>query len=106
MESAIQKDDKILQQVGLELMFSTPQSRTYSEGLTAIELSRKFNVKLDIVKKKLKILQGKGIARSMGVSPKFWLFDDYNFQRMNEEDPVYSMLCNFDDVDFCQFFEY
>ena len=105
-ESENAEDDKVLRQVGLELMFSTPQNRTYEEGLTAVELSGKFNIKIEIVKKKLRILQEKGIVRSSGMSPKFWLFDDYNFQRINEEDPVYSLLCNFDDVDFCQYFEY
>lgn len=106
METVIKQDDKILRQVGLELMFSNPQNRTYEDGVTAIELSKKFNIKVDLVKKKLKILQEKGIVRSIGVSPKFWMFDDYNFQRMPEDDPIYALLCNFDDVDFCQFFEY
>jgi hypothetical protein len=106
MMTAIQDDDKILRKIGLELMFSNPQNRTYAEGLTAIELARRANLKVDIVKKKLKILQEKGIVRSTGISPKYWLFDDYRFQRMDEEDPVYLLLCNFDDVDFCQFFEY
>lgn len=105
-ESRIEEDDKVLRQVGLELMFSTPQNRTYSDGLTAVELSGKFKIKIDTVKKKLKILQEKGIIRSKGISPKFWVFDDYNFQRISEDDPIYSLLCNFDDVNFCQFFEY
>ncbi len=104
--NTLEKKDKLLQQVGLELMFSNSQNRTYSEGLTAIELSRKLKIKMDLVKKKLKLLQGKGIVRSNGVSPKFWTFDDYTFQRMNEEDPVYSLLCDFADVDFDQFFKY
>lgn len=104
--TGIQEDDKVLRQVGLELMFSTPQNRTYEEGLTAVEISGKFNIKIDIVKKKLKQLQEKGIVRCTGMSPKFWIFDDYNFQRVDEDDPVYALLCNFDDVDFCQFFEY
>lgn len=106
MTITLEQDDKILRQVGLELMFSNPQNRTYADGVTAIELARKANLKLDIVKKKLRILQESGIVRSVGVSPKFWLFDDYNFQRMDEEDPVYLLLCSFDDVDFCQYFEY
>ncbi len=106
MSVAMEQDDKILRQIGLELMFSNPQNRTYEEGLTAIELSKRTNLKIDIVKKKLKILQESLIVRSTGVSPKFWIFDDYNFQRMNEEDPVYLLLCSFDDVDFCKFFEY
>ena len=106
MTSVLAQDDKILRLVGLELMFSNPQNRTYAEGITALELARKINLKIDIVKKKLNILKDKGIVRSSGVSPKYWLFDDYGFQKIEEDDPVYILLCNFDDVDFCRFFEY
>jgi hypothetical protein len=106
MVSELEQDDKVLRQIGLELMFSNPQNRVYSEGLTAIELAKRVNLKIEIVKKKLKILQEKGIVRTRGISPKYWLFDDYNFQRMQEDDPVYMLLCCFDDVDFCRFFEY
>jgi len=107
MESVIeQADDKVLREIGLELMFSNPQNRLYDEGLTAVELSRKVNIKIDIVKKKLNILKDKGIIRCTGISPKFWKFDDFSFQRMSEEDPIYLLLCSFDDVDFQKFFEY
>ena len=106
MTSVLAQDDKILRLVGLELMFSNPQNRTFAEGITALELARKINLKIDIVKKKLNILKDKGIVRSSGVSPKYWLFDDYGFQKIEEDDPVYILLCNFDDVDFCRFFEY
>lgn len=106
MTSVMEQDDKILRQVGLELMFSNPQNRVSAEGITAVELARRINLKIDIVKKKLNILQEKGIVRATGVSPKYWLFDDYGFQRVEEDDPVYMLLCNFDDVDFCHFFEY
>jgi len=106
MTTAVEQDDKILRLVGLELMFSNPQNRVCAEGITAVELSRRIHLKIDIVKKKLNILQEKGIVRSTGVSPKYWIFDDYGFQRVEEDDPVYMLLCNFDDVDFCRFFEY
>lgn len=99
-------EDKTLQTVGLELMFSNPQKWDSEKGITAIELSKKLKVKLDIIKKKLRILQDKEIIRSIGVNPKYWQFDDYNFQRMDESDPVYSLLCNFEDIDFDQFFDY
>ena len=41
-----------------------------------------------------------------GINPKYWKFDNYNFQRMDEDDDVYRLLCNFDDVDFDRFFQY
>jgi hypothetical protein len=106
MASALEQEDKILKQIGLELMFSNPQNRIYADGLTSVELAKRFDLKLEMVKKKLNILLEKGIARSSGISPKFWIFDDYNFQRMPEDDPVYELLCCFDDVDFQRFFEY
>jgi len=100
------KEDKNLRLIGLELMFSTPQSRENSTGLTAIEISRKHKLSMDIVKKKLAILQEKGIVHAIGNNPKYWKFNDYNFLRMDESDPVYLTLCCFDDVDFDQFFDY
>ncbi|MDD3150454.1 MAG: hypothetical protein PHV68_06430 [Candidatus Gastranaerophilales bacterium] len=98
--------DKILQTVGLELMFCTPQKCESGCGLTAVELAKRLNLKPDIVKKKLKILQEKGIVRSIGINPKYWQFDNYNFQRMDEEDEVYKMLCDFENVDFGRYFQY
>ena len=98
------KEDQILRAIGLELMFSTPQSRENSDGVTAVELSRKLGYNMDIVKKKLKILYDKGIIRCIGINPKLWKFDDYNFQRMDETDPIFILLCTFDDVDFSKFF--
>lgn len=100
------KEDKILRQIGLELMFNNPQKRANDTGITAIELSRKHKIPIDIVRKKLAILQEKGIATSKGNNPKYWKFNDYNFLRMDESDPVYLTLCCFDDVDFDQYFEY
>ncbi|OGI01759.1 MAG: hypothetical protein A2287_09500 [Candidatus Melainabacteria bacterium RIFOXYA12_FULL_32_12] len=100
------EEDQILKKIGLELMFSNPQRRERPEGTTAIELSRKLNIKMEIVKKKLRILQDKGLIRSIGINPKYWEFNDYNFQRMDENDSVYLLLCSFEDVDFDQYFNY
>ena len=106
MQNISPKEDRELQIIGLELMFYTPQKSHNSQGLTAIEISRKYNIQMDIVKKKLKILQEKNIIRSIGINPKYWQFDHYNFQRINEDDSVYLLLCCFDDVDFDQFFNF
>lgn len=98
--------DKELQLVGLELMFSNPQKRESDIGLTAVELAKKLSIKIDIVKKKLKILYDKELIRCIGVNPKYWIFDEYKFQRMDVEDPVYLLLCDYSDVDFDQYFDY
>ncbi len=98
--------DKILQIIIFELMFSNPQNRCYNEGLTAIELARKYNLKIEQVKKKLKILQEKGLVRSCGASPKFWIFDEYNFQRIDEDDPIHYLLSSTENIDFDNYFDY
>lgn len=98
--------DKILKIILFELLFSNPQNREYTEGLTAIELSRKYNIKIDQVKKKLKILQEKGVIRAVGASPKFWIFDEFQFQRIDDDDPIHYLLCNTEDIDFDNYFNY
>ena len=100
------EEDKILKEVGLELMFCTPEKCRNDGGITAVELAKKLELDSNIVKKKLKILYDAGIIRVIGINPKVWKFDDYNFQRMDEEDPVYKLLCCFDDVDFAKYFDY
>lgn len=100
-----EKDD-VLRAVGFELMFCTPEKCTSDAGLTAIELARKLSLPTETVKKKLKILFEKRIIRVTGISPKYWKFDEYQFQKMDEDDEVYKALCNFEDIDFAKYFEY
>ncbi len=104
--STIETEDTELKKVGLELMFMTPEKCSSAEGISAVELSKHLNMDVDIVKKKLRILQEHNIVRVIGINPKLWKFDEYNFQRMDEEDEVYMLLCSFDDVDFDRYFEY
>ena len=100
------EEDKDLKKVGLELMFLTPEKCSHPDGLSAVELSKLLNMPLDIVKKKLKILFDKNIVRVRGINPKLWKFDEYYFQRMDEDDEVFRLLCSFDDVDFDRYFQY
>lgn len=102
----IELEDKELKAVGLELMFMTPEKYSNHEGITAVELAKLVKLPIDIVKKKLVILKDKNIVNVKGINPKYWNFDNYNFQRMDEDDEVYRLLCNFDDVDFDRFFQY
>lgn len=99
-------NDTELKEVGLELMFLTPEKYAGDDGITAVELSKLVKLPLDTVKKKLAILKDKEIVRVKGNNPKFWLFDEYNFQRMDEEDEVFLLLSCFDDVDFDKYFAY
>lgn len=100
------EEDLELKRVGLELMFLTPEKYSNAEGITAVELSKLVGLPVDTVKKKLVILKEKRLVRVKGNNPKFWLFDEYNFQRMDEDDEVYMLLCCFDDVDFDRYFAY
>ncbi len=99
-------EDKDLKKVGLELMFLTPEKCSHKEGITAVELAKVLNLDVELTKKKLRILQESGVVRAKGISPKIWSFDNYLFQRMNEDDPIYQLLVSFDDVDFDRYFEY
>jgi hypothetical protein len=102
----MEEEDLELKKVGLELIFLTPEKYDNEEGITAVELSKLVELPLETVKRKLAILKEKSIVRVKGNNPKFWLFDEYNFQRMDEDDEVFMLLCSFDDVDFDRYFSY
>lgn len=99
-------EDKNLKMVGLELMFLTPEKYSHEDGITAVELAKLVNLPLDEVKKKLQILKDKNIVRVKGINPKYWLFDEYNFQRLDDDDDIFHLLCNFEDIDFDRYFTY
>ena len=99
-------EDKNLKMVGLELMFLTPDKYSNEEGITAVELAKLVDLPLEEVKKKLQILKDKNIVRVRGINPKYWLFDEYNFQRLDDDDEIFHLLCNFEDVDFDKYFNW
>ena len=101
-----ENEDKALKKVGMELMFLTPEKYANHDGITAVELAKLVELPVETVKKKLRILSEADIVYVKGINPKYWKFNEYNFQRMDEEDPVYQLLCSFDDVDFDHFFSY
>ncbi|RAI14624.1 MAG: hypothetical protein DK841_00875 [Candidatus Melainabacteria bacterium] len=100
------EEDKDLKSVGLELMFLTPEKCSSAEGITAVELAKLVGLPSDIVKKKLNILKEHDIVTVKGINPKYWKFNEYNFQRMDEDDEIFRLLCSFDDVDFDKYFSY
>ncbi len=99
-------EDKQLKSVGLELMFLTPEKYAAEDGITAVELAKLVGFSVEIVKKKLNILKDKDIVTVKGINPKYWKFNEYNFQRLDEDDDVFRLLCSFDDVDFDKYFSY
>ena len=100
------EEDKDLKTVGLELMFLTPEKCSSKDGITAVELAKLVGLPAETVKKKLNILKEKEIVKVKGINPKYWKFNEYNFQRMDENDEIFRLLCSFDDVDFDKFFSY
>ena len=99
-------EDKNLKMVGLELMFLTPEKYSNDDGITAVELAKMVDLPLEMVKKKLIQLKDAGIVQVKGINPKYWKFDNYKFQRMDEDDDIFKLLCCFDDVDFDKYFQY
>ena len=100
------EEDKDLKKVGLELMFLTPEKCSSADGITAVELAKLVGLPAETVKKKLNILKEKEIVKVKGINPKYWKFNEYNFQRMDEDDEIFRLLCSFDDVDFDKYFSY
>ncbi len=100
------EEDKELKSVGLELMFLTPEKCSCDDGVTAVELAKLVKLPIETVKKKLNILKEKDIVRVKGINQKYWKFNEYNFQRMDEDDEIFLLLCSFDDVDFDKYFSY
>lgn len=105
-EYELENEDKDLKKVGLELMFMTPEKCSNSDGITAVELAKLVGLPAELVKKKLNMLKESGVVRVKGINPKYWKFDEYNFQRMDEHDEIFRLLCSFDDVDFDKYFQY
>ena len=99
-------EDIALKMVGLELMFLTPEKCSNADGITAVELAKLVNLPVDTVKKKLNILKDKNIVIVKGINPKCWKFVEYNFHRLDDDDEIFHLLCNFDDVDFDKYFTY
>ena len=102
----LEDEDKELKKVGLELMFMTPEKCSSADGITAVELAKLVELPVETVKKKLNILKDNSVVRVKGINPKYWKFDEFNFQRMDEHDDIFKLLCSFDDVDFDRFFQY
>ena len=94
------EEDKILKSVGLELMFLTPEKCNSDDGITAVELAKLVNIPVDKVKKKLNILKEKDIVKVKGSNPKYWKFNEYNFQCLDVDYETFRLFLSFDDVDF------
>ena len=91
-EYELENEDKDLKKVGLELMFMTPEKCEKPDGITSIELAKLVGLPVEVVKKKLNILKEAEVVRVKGINPKYWKFDEYNFQRMDEQDEIFKAI--------------
>jgi hypothetical protein len=85
------KDVDLYRRIGSEIMSATytfDEDPSWEEVLpTSAELSKKINVKLELVKKKLRILKHEGLIRSISVSPKRYRFDFYQLKHLEADHP-------------------
>lgn len=59
---------------------------------TATEIARKLNVKLDQVKKKLRILRQSGVVKPVSYAPKRYRINPQVMQELSTDDPLYTLL--------------
>lgn len=96
--------DELLRAVALELMYNNPAKWQDPEGPTAQEIARRHNASTDEVKKKLKILQDEGLARTRGMKPKRWQFDEYVYEEMDTESTLFCLISRYDDEDYEKYY--
>ena len=73
---------------------------------TIIDNIMEMGIKHRLTEQLINILKEKDIVRVKGINPKYWSFDEYNFQRLDDDDEIFHLLCNFEDVDFDKYFTY
>lgn len=59
---------------------------------SASDLARKLNLKLEMVKKKLRILKGEGLIHPISFSPKRYRIDRYGVNHLSPEHPLYAVI--------------
>lgn len=62
---------------------------------TASDLARKFNYRLDTVKKKLRVLKERGLIRPISMTPKRYRFEPWALKSLDEEDPIFQWLSDY-----------
>lgn len=60
---------------------------------TSAELARKFNFRLEAVKKKLRVLKAQGLIQAISMSPKRYRFERWALHHLDEESVLYRLFC-------------
>lgn len=88
--------DPILQQVFADILTATD---TFSKDAfledqfpSAAEIARKYNFRLEAVKKKLRLLKSHGVIQAVSVSPKRYRVDRFLLNQLEDDHPLYPLL--------------
>lgn len=89
-------DTELFSRLAREIWEAT--ERFYAEELgeealpTSAELARKFNYRLDTVKKKLRVLKEADLVHSLGMTPKRYRFNRWALKSLDPAHPLYDAV--------------
>ncbi len=61
---------------------------------TAASLARKYNYRLETVKKKLGLLKDTELIQTVGVTPKRYRFNAWALRSLDPDSPMYGLFCD------------
>ena len=97
MESEKLPSEKLLGEIGLEIAGMTARveaGNILDEALpSANDKARKLGLKLDTIKKKLRVLKAAELVQAVSYSPKRYRFNRYILRDMTEESEFYALFC-------------
>ncbi len=93
---SMDKDVELTCRIACEILRATDAwtagDKLEDELPSATELARQLDVKLEKLKKKLRLLRQENLIRSVSVSPKRYRFDRYALREMPPDHPLYALL--------------
>jgi hypothetical protein len=60
---------------------------------TASELARRYNYRLETVKKKLRVLKEQGLIQPISMTPKRYRFNQWALKSLDEDHPFHALFC-------------
>lgn len=92
------KDEELIGRLASEILDATEVFNTgpqFEEALpTAADLARKLNLRLETVKKKLRLLKEADLIQPTSMQPKRYRFNFWTLRSMEENDPFYTLFCD------------
>jgi DNA-binding transcriptional MocR family regulator len=91
------KDEELFSRLAREILSATERFQEdgqFEESLpSSADLSRTLNIKLETVKKKLRVLKDQGLIHPVSVSPKRYRFDTWALRELDEAHPFFTLFC-------------